>query len=153
MAGHDTVSSQLYATPMGCTACINSLGQGRWGRGVTTLEVATRGGAVLFPDGPVRDGGTQGERGREVLVTWGDTTPGPVSYLRCGCACMRHPHSPCEAPLWGGWGYCSMYREIPRRVQTQAEGLGQAPSHAGLPTTNYCQYLRGEGYQCPPHAP
>jgi len=134
VAGCDAMTSQPCMTPMGCTAHINSVGQGRGMEGVATLEVATRNGAMLYPDSPIWGVQMQGGRGIEILVMWGSTAPGPVSYLRYGHTCMRRPHSRCEAPFQRGWGYHTMYKLLPRRVRIQAEGLGQALAHAGLPS-------------------
>jgi len=112
---------------------------------VATLEVTTGGGAALFPDSPVWDVQTQGERREEILVTQRGMTPGPVSYLRQGHVCMRQL---CGRHM--GLGQGAMYMKTPQRDGMQAGVPGWTPSHAGLTTTSHYQYTKEGRPEGPP---
>jgi len=57
---------------------------------------------------------------------------------------------PMRGPSLGGLGVPHYVQKIPCRVQTQAEGLGQAPAHAGLPNATLLVSMQGGARQRPP---
>jgi len=125
VAGRDAESSRLNVPPVGHTARINSWGQGRcgwWlpGVGPRCLQAAQSG------VGRRRRGGREG-----ILVAQGDTTPGLVSYLRCGCTCTRRPHSQVRPPLGGAEGTVLCTKNSPQGTDAgRGAGAGPCPCWA-----------------------
>ena len=107
-------------------------------------------GPHCFQMAQSRVGRHSGEGGKGILVAQGDTTPSLVSYLSCGCVCMRQPHSRCEAPSRGAGGIALCTKFLPAGHSHRQRGWGRPLPMPGYLILLYSIAHRGGPGDVPP---